>query len=304
MEEDEQAAPSSTLPASISLPYTDEEYSQHLTLPDWSKEETDLLIQLCQKYNCRFAVVLDRYNCEMASQMMNPTPRLMEDIRNRYFSIMATIQSVRSGEVMNGISVASPYDREGDRRHRLNLESLFSREADALREEALLSEALSQLKLVLPEVINQRERLLLNFGGLAVQVLNSKPTLPELMGITRRKSSFSGGADAKRKDSNAASLGKPTGDGNAPKKSSKKKRPPPKPETLAGESTMSTPAGATVRAAPSHSGPGRKPKPPQYETYVRSSRLKPIRPGLIKHVDKLLMDAGLRKQSIHPYQYS
>ena len=42
--------------------YTDIEYANHLKDPDWSKEETDHLLDLCQRFDLRFTVIHDRYD--------------------------------------------------------------------------------------------------------------------------------------------------------------------------------------------------------------------------------------------------
>jgi hypothetical protein len=41
--------------------YSTEEYHQHLRDEDWTKEETDYLIDLCQAYDLRFVVIHDRW---------------------------------------------------------------------------------------------------------------------------------------------------------------------------------------------------------------------------------------------------
>ena len=41
--------------------YTDEEYKSYFTSQGWSKEETDYLLDLCEKYDTRFVVIADRW---------------------------------------------------------------------------------------------------------------------------------------------------------------------------------------------------------------------------------------------------
>lgn len=41
--------------------YSTEEYHQHLRDEEWSKEESDYLIDLCQAYDLRFVVIHDRW---------------------------------------------------------------------------------------------------------------------------------------------------------------------------------------------------------------------------------------------------
>uniref|UniRef100_A0A452ZPQ5 dAMP1 SANT/Myb-like domain-containing protein n=1 Tax=Aegilops tauschii subsp. strangulata TaxID=200361 RepID=A0A452ZPQ5_AEGTS len=58
------------------LKYTDEEYEKYLTEPTWSREETDQLFELCQRFDLRFIVIADRF----------PTARSVEDLKSRYYS--------------------------------------------------------------------------------------------------------------------------------------------------------------------------------------------------------------------------
>lgn len=43
---------------------------------DWSKEETDQLFELCERFDLRFIVIADRF----------PTARSVEDLKSRYYS--------------------------------------------------------------------------------------------------------------------------------------------------------------------------------------------------------------------------
>lgn len=38
--------------------------------PEWSKEETDYLMDLCQQYNMRFILITDRYSYQQKSRSM------------------------------------------------------------------------------------------------------------------------------------------------------------------------------------------------------------------------------------------
>ena len=42
----------------------------------WSREETDQLFELCQRFDLRFIVIADRF----------PTARSVEDLKSRYYS--------------------------------------------------------------------------------------------------------------------------------------------------------------------------------------------------------------------------
>src|SRR5579862_1215994 len=48
---------------SVTVPeYTDGEYESYLQHEDWTKEETDYLINLCKEYGLRWVVIVDRYD--------------------------------------------------------------------------------------------------------------------------------------------------------------------------------------------------------------------------------------------------
>ncbi|CAN6837743.1 unnamed protein product [Brassica oleracea] len=59
------------------LKYTDDEYENHLTDPVWTKEETDQLFELCERFDLRFTVIADRF----------PLSRTLEELKDRYYSV-------------------------------------------------------------------------------------------------------------------------------------------------------------------------------------------------------------------------
>lgn len=42
----------------------------------WTKEETDQLFDLCERFDLRFIVIADRF----------PSPRTVEELKDRYYS--------------------------------------------------------------------------------------------------------------------------------------------------------------------------------------------------------------------------
>nr|XP_012569912.1 SWR1-complex protein 4 [Cicer arietinum] len=72
--------------------YTDEEYEKYLANPKWTKEETDQLFDLCERFNLRFIVIADRF----------PSSRTVEELKDRYYSVSQAILIARnpsSGDV-------------------------------------------------------------------------------------------------------------------------------------------------------------------------------------------------------------
>lgn len=68
---------------------SDEEYKNYLRDPDWSKSETDHLLELAKAFELRWPVVHDRW-CERFGNA-----RKIEDIQHRYYSVAAIIYQLR-----------------------------------------------------------------------------------------------------------------------------------------------------------------------------------------------------------------
>lgn len=251
-----------------SLPYTDADYEGFLKSEEWSREETDYLFDLCQRFNYQFVLVADRYE-------FPGKERSVEDLRERYYQVNGKLSS--PGTAYN-------YDKEGDRHRRLTIESLHARDVEKLKEEALLSEMMSDMRISLPMVMQERQRLLLRCTTLGQQLLAHAQTLPELLGMPSRprRGSISEKGEKGTKSSNKASN----------RKAEARKR---------RQANMATEEVEWYENAP-HAASGRKPKPVMANTLVRSINLKPIRVGLTRHVDKLLLDRGLLTKPAVPTQ--
>ena len=75
----------------VSIPsYSESEYNQFLKSEDWSQAETDHLIDLCQRFDLRFIVIHDRWDRAAFRD------RSVEDLKERYYSICATLSKVSS----------------------------------------------------------------------------------------------------------------------------------------------------------------------------------------------------------------
>jgi DNA methyltransferase 1-associated protein 1 len=48
--------------AQVPKRYTDEQYNRHLKSDDWTREETDYLMDLVEEYDLRWVVIADRYD--------------------------------------------------------------------------------------------------------------------------------------------------------------------------------------------------------------------------------------------------
>ncbi|XP_028753746.1 SWR1-complex protein 4 [Neltuma alba] len=98
------------------IKYTDEEYEKYLTNPMWTKEETDQLFDLCERFDLRFIVIADRF----------PSSRTVEELKDRYYSVSRTLLIARaqsSGDVAMHPLVKEPYNvsQEVERKRALSM---------------------------------------------------------------------------------------------------------------------------------------------------------------------------------------
>ncbi|XP_050236408.1 SWR1-complex protein 4 [Mercurialis annua] len=96
--------------------YTQEEYEKYLTDPMWTKEETDQLFEVCERFDLRFAVIADRF----------PSSRTMEELKDRYYSVCRAILIARAsspGDVSGHPLVKEPYNfaQETERKRALSM---------------------------------------------------------------------------------------------------------------------------------------------------------------------------------------
>ena len=68
--------------------YSDLEYQQHLHNDGWSRQETDALFELCQRFDLRFIVIHDRWNKEKHKE------RTVEELKERYYQICNILTKV------------------------------------------------------------------------------------------------------------------------------------------------------------------------------------------------------------------
>ncbi|KAM7502548.1 hypothetical protein LguiB_001452 [Lonicera macranthoides] len=82
----------------------------------WTREETDQLFQLCERFDLRFIVIADRF----------PSSRTVEDLKNRYYSASRAILTARASspaDVSGHPLVKEPYNvaQETERKRALSM---------------------------------------------------------------------------------------------------------------------------------------------------------------------------------------
>ncbi|CCJ30923.1 unnamed protein product [Pneumocystis jirovecii] len=122
------------------ITYSNEEYALNLTALDWSREETDYLFSLCREYDLRFVVIADRYDYK-------GTQRTMEDIKDRYYTVVRKILMARTPIAMMTPTQTEElnqlyYNKEREIARKKHLASLAMRTpAEIAEEEALFIES-------------------------------------------------------------------------------------------------------------------------------------------------------------------
>ncbi|KAJ5232328.1 hypothetical protein N7468_005284 [Penicillium chermesinum] len=157
--------------------YTDDEYTKLLQSKDWSREETDYLVDLVQEYNLRWMIIADRYEyqprvnsdagADAGANALVPAThyRTMEQMKARYYFVAAKMLEIEHPpaemseaefELHERMLKFDP-DRERDRKELAALQ--LNRTADEVREEALLLEELKRITSNEQNFITERREL-------------------------------------------------------------------------------------------------------------------------------------------------
>ncbi|XP_045807748.1 SWR1-complex protein 4-like isoform X1 [Trifolium pratense] len=156
--------------------YTDEEYEKYLANPKWTKEETDQLFELCERFNLRFIVIADRF----------PSSRTVEELKDRYYSVSRAILIARnpsSGDVAVHPLVKEPYNvsHEMERKRAMSLVLSQTRQQER-RDEEVLAEAKRIAELRLMTKVAEEAELVVtsNAGEDVTERANPSPSNMEL----------------------------------------------------------------------------------------------------------------------------
>ena len=114
--------------------YTEVEYQLHLVSAGWTREETDHLMDLAQRFDLRFIVMQDRWDRNTF------TERSAEDLKERYYSILEKLERVHgsSGSGNGGVGGGGGsngeqnkkqfvYEADHERRRKEQLRRLYNR---------------------------------------------------------------------------------------------------------------------------------------------------------------------------------
>ncbi|PYI06617.1 hypothetical protein BO78DRAFT_343181 [Aspergillus sclerotiicarbonarius CBS 121057] len=154
--------------------YTDEEYNRHLKSDDWTRQETDYLMDLVEEYDLRWVVIADRYDyqphpvdSETNANALVPAKRYrtMEQMKARYYFIAASMLALEHppSEMseaefeLHEKMLKFDADRERSRKELAALQ--LNRTADDVREESILLEELKRITANEQDFIAERREL-------------------------------------------------------------------------------------------------------------------------------------------------
>jgi DNA methyltransferase 1-associated protein 1 len=162
--------------------YTDEQYDNLLRLDDWTREETDYLMDLCRDYDLRWIVIADRYTpddihrptpiptgvesngTEVATKQNYP-PRTIESLKQRYYTIAAKMmEQITPASTMTASEFQlwekmRSFDAKTETMRKAMAEKLFERTKDEADEERILLEELHRITKNEDDFIKMRREL-------------------------------------------------------------------------------------------------------------------------------------------------
>ncbi len=159
--------------------YNEDQYRSNLQSNDWTKEETDYLLELANDFDLRWPIVWDRYefvpkplvegDAEGSSTAVVPAskPRTMEDLKARYYDVAAKMMAVQKpAQYMTRpefelYEMMQNFNPEQERKRKEFALNTMARSKDEAREEESL---LLEIKRILArtERFNEERRELYN----------------------------------------------------------------------------------------------------------------------------------------------
>jgi DNA methyltransferase 1-associated protein 1 len=137
----------------LSIKYTDQEYRQQFhqgkdNVDNWTKEETDYLVEQCDKFECKFIVIKDRWN-------FNGPYRSVEDIKARFYFIREKLERLHYGTLER-----NPFDKEKEILRKKQIEILNNRTLATQKEEESLLPRYSSLMAAFKEHQSESKKII------------------------------------------------------------------------------------------------------------------------------------------------
>lgn len=146
--------------------YTDEEYTKVVESLDtgadnWTRKETDHLLELAERFDLRFVVIADRW--QMA-------PRSIEQLKHRYYSVARALVLSRAAdprEVSNHPLIREPYNVVSEQQRKRALSRALSRTQAIFEEEKRVVEEAGRIRERRKQEAERKELLRDEKGGAA-----------------------------------------------------------------------------------------------------------------------------------------
>ena len=155
--------------------FTDEQYETHLKSGDWSREETDYLLDLAYDFDLRWIIIADRYdyqpreapneNEDSMAVTTEAKPRTQEDMKARYYDVAAKsmvmhnpLSSMSSSE-FDAHEKMTKYDPHRETQRKKYAEQLMQRTEEEKYEEEMLLKELSRIVNNQEKLFNERKAL-------------------------------------------------------------------------------------------------------------------------------------------------
>ncbi|MCJ1255599.1 swr complex subunit [Lignoscripta atroalba] len=146
--------------------YSEEQYAAHLKSDDWSKDETDYLVNLALDFDLRWILIADRYDYQPTevppegdsmTVAVPPKSRSMEDMKARYYDVAAKMMALHHPMASMSTTEFDLHEKmtkfrpEQETTRKRLAEALMSRSPEDIREEEVL---LGELK----RIVTNEER--------------------------------------------------------------------------------------------------------------------------------------------------
>ena len=164
--------------------YDDGEYNTLLICNEWTKEETDYLMQMCSRFDLRFIVIHDRYD-----RIRFKTERSVEDLKERYYMVHNQLAKHRAYRTMEAPKLKE-YDSQHERKRKQQFLNLYNRTKEQIEEETNLLNELKKIE----QKKKERERKMQDLQ----KIMDAGRSVQE---------------HHRRNDSTSSSVGRPSGSG-------------------------------------------------------------------------------------------
>lgn len=164
------------------LTFTDEEYEECLVDPRWTREETDHLLELCQRFDLRWPIIEDRFDKERFCKEAGAR-KTMEDMKERYYGLVNELNAARGSQ-----EDPLAYDADHERRRKEQLIKLWDRTEEQIKEEEELKEAVKRIEAKRKDrekKAHDLQRLINNTERVSLSPDSSTPGTPSMMGTGR-----------------------------------------------------------------------------------------------------------------------